>query len=210
MGDILIERLVKLDFPVVVAGRPFNANEISYIDVDNIQASQIAVSHLIRLGYKRIATITGGMNSTTGIDRLEGYRRAIHAQGWAVDESLIAEGDFSESSGYTAMRRLLPAKPNAVFAASDTMAIGAIRAVQEAGLRVPYEVAFVGFDDLPVAAQSEFKLTTIRQPIVQFGAKAVETLIDTIENGIKPPRHIIMDTELVIRNSCGAYLKDGH
>jgi LacI family transcriptional regulator len=87
------------------------------------------------------------------------------------------------------------------------MAIGAIRAVQEVGLRVPHDVAFVGFDDLPLASQSEIKLTTIRQPIIQFGAKAVETLIDLIENGIKPSRRIIMDTELVIRDSCGARQK---
>jgi LacI family transcriptional regulator len=177
--------------------------------VDNVQASHNAVCHLIRLGYKRIGTITGRMNSTTGIDRLEGYQRAIHERGWGMHESLIAEGDFSEKSGYSAMKRLLPAKPNAVFAASDTMAIGAIRAVQEAGLRVPQDIAFVGFDDLPIALQPEFRLTTIRQPIVQFGARAVEILIDLIENGIKPPRRTIMDTELVIRNSCGAYLKNG-
>jgi DNA-binding LacI/PurR family transcriptional regulator len=79
--------------------------------------------------------------------------------------------------------------------------------VQEAGLCVPQDIAFVGFDDLPVASQSEIKLTTIRQPIVQFGARAVETLIDMIDNGIKPSRRIIMDTELVIRDSCGALQK---
>jgi DNA-binding LacI/PurR family transcriptional regulator len=87
------------------------------------------------------------------------------------------------------------------------MAIGAIQAVREAGLSVPADIAFVGFDDLPVASHSDFKLTTVRQPIVQFGAKAVETLIDLIENGVKPSRRIIMDTELIIRESCGASLK---
>jgi LacI family transcriptional regulator len=204
MGDKLIDHLVEFDFPVVVAGRPFNANKISYIDVDNIQAAQNAICHLIRLGYRHIGTITGLMNSTTGIDRLEGYRKAILEQGWGVDETLIVEGDFTEMSGYTAMKQLLAVKPEAVFAASDTMAIGAIRAVHEAGLSVPRDVAFIGFDDLPLASQSEIKLTTIRQPIAQLGAKAVETLIDLIENGIKPSRRIIMDTELVIRDSCGA------
>lgn len=210
MGDKMIDRLIKSDLPVVIAGRPFNARGISYIDVDNISAAYQAVHHLIRLGYTRIGTITGQMNSTVGIDRLEGYRKAIMEQVWEVDEGLIAEGDFSEKSGYTAMQQLLPEKPDAVFAASDTMAIGAIRAVQEAGLNVPADVAFVGFDDLPVASQSDIKLTTIRQPIVQFGARAVETLIDLIENGIKPSRRIIMDTELVIRDSCGASQKNAH
>ena len=207
MEDKIIDRLLKSDFPVIVAGRPFNSRGISFIDVDNVNAAQGAVRYLIQLGYFRIATITGRMNSTAGIDRLEGYKKAIMERGWEVDEGLIAEGDFSELSGYAAMQRLLLVKPDAVFVASDTMAIGAIRAAQEAGLHVPHDISFVGFDDLPVASQSEIKLTTIRQPIVQFGARAVETLIDMIDNGIKPSRRIIMDTELVIRDSCGALQK---
>jgi DNA-binding LacI/PurR family transcriptional regulator len=120
------------------------------------------------------------------------------------------EGDFTEISGYTSMQKLLPLKPEAIFAASDTMAIGAIRAVRDAGLRVPQDIAFVGFDDLPIASLSDFQLTTVHQPIMQFGAKAVDTLIDLIENGIKPSRRIIMDTELIIRDSCGASLKNNH
>ena len=207
LGDKLTDRLINTDFPVVIAGRPFNANGISYIDVDNVNATYEAVCHLIQLGYKRIGTITGFMNTTVGIDRKEGYLKAILEQGWEVDEALIMNGDFSENSGYLAMKKLLPAKPDAVFAASDTMAIGAIRATREAGLHVPNDIAFIGFDDLPIASLSDFKLTTVRQPIIQFGAKAVDTLIDLIENGIKPSRRIIMDTELVIRDSCGASQK---
>jgi LacI family transcriptional regulator len=207
MSDNFIDSLVESDFPVVIAGRPFNNHDVSYIDVDNINAANQAVHHLIRLGYTHIATITGRMNSTAGIDRLEGYRKAIREQGWDVDEGLIAEGDFTEKSGYSAMQHLLPLKPDAVFVASDTMAFGAIRAVQEAGLHIPNDISFIGFDDLPIASQSDVKLTTIRQPIVQFGARAVETLIDLIDNGTKPTRRIIMDTELVIRDSCGALKK---
>ena len=102
------------------------------------------------------------------------------------------------------MQKLLPAKPDAVFAASDGMAIGAMRAAIEAQLKIPADIAFVGFDDLPLATFSGIQLTTVRQPVIQFGVRAVETLIDLIENGINPPRHIIMETELVIRQSCGA------
>ena len=207
-GDLLIERLVKSDFPVVIAGRPFIPNGISYIDVDNVNAAHIAVSHLIQLGYKRIGTITGRMNRTYAIDRKEGYVKAITEQGWKVEEGLIALGDFSEEAGYKAMKQLLLVKPDAVFAASDALAIGAIRAAREVGLHIPNDIAFVGFDDLPIASQSDINLTTVRQPIVQFGVQAVETLIDLIENGIKPARHIIMDTELVIRESCGASQKN--
>ncbi len=206
-GDYLIDRLVNSNIPLVIVGRPFNSNDVSYIDVDNINAAYTAVNHLIRLGYQRIATISGMADSTVTIDRKEGYLRALTDRGRNIDENLIVQGDFTESGGYYAMLQLLHAHPDAVFAASDTMAIGALRAVQEAGLRVPQDVALIGFDDLPIASQAEVKLTTIRQPIVQFGARAVDTLIDLIENGIKPPRRIIMDTELVIRDSCGAKQK---
>ena len=208
IGDLLIDRLVNSNLPLVVAGRPFQTQDVSYVDVDNVKAAFEAVTHLIHLGYKNIGTITGTLNSTAGLDRLEGYRKAILEQGWLVNESLIAEGDFTESGGYTAMEKLLAVKPDAVFAASDAMAIGAIHAAQEAGLRIPQDIAFIGFDDLPVASQSEIKLTTIHQPIAQFGARAVEILIDLIENGIKPSRQIILDTELVIRDTCGAKQKN--
>jgi len=210
MDDRLIDRIVASDFPMVVAGRPFKSNGVSYIDVDNVAAAHGAVCHLIQLGYKHIGTITGRMTSTVGIDRKVGYLQAIADQGWDVDEALITEGDFTENGGYLAMKQLLPHNPDAIFAASDTMAIGAIRAVHESGLHVPEDIAFVGFDDLPIASLSDIKLTTIRQPIIQFGAKAVETLIDLVENGIKPFRRIIMDTDLVIRDSCGASQKEGY
>jgi LacI family transcriptional regulator len=204
IGDQLIDRLVDTSIPLVIVGRPFHSTDVSYIDVDNVNAAYNAVSHLIRLGRKRIGTIVGPVNSTVGIDRREGYLKALVERGRNVDESLLAEGDFTEAGGYVAMQRLLPAGPDAVFAASDIMALGAMRAVREAGFRVPDDIAFVGFDDLPLAALPDPQLTTIRQPVVQFGLKAVEVLIDLIENGIKPPRRIIMDTELIIRGTCGA------
>ena len=207
--DKLTDKLINSDIPVIIAGRPFHSNGVSYIDVDNIMSAYWAVNHLIKLGYKRIATITGPLDGTPGIDRKEGYLKAIGEQGWAADENLITEGSFTEESGYHAMKRLLPYKPEAVFAASDNMAVSAMRAVREAGLRIPDDIAFVGFDDLPVASQSDVQLTTIRQPIIQFGATAVDVLIELIENGTKPSRRIIMDTELVIRDSCGASLKNG-
>ena len=138
------------------------------------------------------------------MDRKAGYIKALNERGFSIDKSLIIEGDFTESGGYYAMKKLLSAKPEAIFAASDLMAVGAMHAVREAGLCIPSDVAFVGFDDFPAAALSDVQLTTIRQPVTQLGAKAVEILIDLVENGVNPPRHIIMETELVIRESCGA------
>jgi LacI family transcriptional regulator len=205
IGDQLIDRLVNSNMPLVIVGRPFHADGVSYIDVDNGDAAFNAVSHLIRLGYQRIGTITGPANNTTGIDRQEGYLKALAERHRTVDETLVAEGDFSEASGYYAMQRLLPAKPDALFAASDMMAIGAMRAIRDAGLAVPDDIALVGFDDLPIASLSDPPLTTIRQQVHRFGMSAVEVLTDVIENGGVPPRRNIMATELIIRESCGAH-----
>ncbi len=204
LGDWLIERLAKSSLPTVIIGRPFDTTGINYIDVDNICGAHSATQHLINLGYRRIAIITGSEGSSVTIDRLEGYKQALQAAGLAVDEDLIAEGKFSEVSGYEAMKRLLPRRPDAIFASSDVMAAGAMRALAEAGLCVPADVAIVGYDDLPLANLTAVKLTTVRQPILKFGVKAVELLMDVIANGSQPARRIILDTELVIRESCGA------
>lgn len=203
-GDQIIDRLAASEIPQVIIGRPFNPENVSYIDVDNVNSAYNAVSHLIRLGYKRIGTITGSMDSTVSIDRKEGYCKALQERGRELRDDLIAEGDFTEASGYYAMQRLLPSKPDAVFVASDMMAIGAMRAAREAGLSVPDDVAFVGFDDLPISTTYNEHLTTVRQPVHQTGYQAVQVLIDLIENGIHPPRHVIMGTELVVRETCGA------
>ncbi len=202
--DHLVQRLAKSSIPSVVLGRPAAPTGITYIDVDNVQAAFNATRHLLDLGYTRIATITGNHDSTVTSDRLDGYCNALSAAGIAMDEALICEGSFTEIGGYNAMHKLIEARPQAVFAASDSMAVGAMRAVQEAGLRIPEDIAFIGFDDVPLATLTKIQLTTIRQPILKFGVKAVELLIDVIENGKKPARRIIMDTELVIRDSCGA------
>ncbi len=206
-NDKLVEKLIKTDFPMVICGRPFSTSGVSYIDVDNIHAAQNAVNYLIKLGHQRIATITGPLNHTPGIDRKEGYIRALREHGRLVDKALIIEGDFTEQGGYEGMKQLLAVHPDAVFAASDTMAIGSIQAIREAGMGVPEDIAVIGFDDLPIASSVDVKLTTVRQPVIQFGFTAVETLLDLIENGIKPSRRIIMETELIIRDSCGASVK---
>jgi LacI family transcriptional regulator len=207
-GDSLIDRLLSSQVPCVILGRPLIKEPTNYIDVDNVRAAKLATEHLIRLGYQRIATITGSKTSSVSVDRREGYTKAINEAGREIDPTLIAEGDFSENSGYLAMKTLLPSKPDAVFAQSDIMAIGAMRATQEAGLSIPQDIAFVGFDDLPIASLSTIKLTTIRQPITQFGIKAVELLMDVIENGTKPAKRLILETELVIRDSCGSNFRE--
>jgi LacI family transcriptional regulator len=141
-----------------------------------------------------------------GEDRLAGYRKALNDRGRTYNEDLVAEGDFTEAGGYVAMKRLLPVRPDAVFAASDQLALGAWRVIREAGLQVPHDITLIGFDDLLPAGEERPQLTTIRQPVVRMGREAVNVLLDVIENGPTPQRRVIFDTELVIRESCGANL----
>ncbi len=207
MGDQLINKLAQSGIPLVIIGRPFQNDTISYIDIDNVSAAISAFNHLFNLGYKRIGTITGPLNTTVGIDRKTGFIQAMKDKGLQVEDGLIVEGDFTEERGYAGLLKLLPAKPDAIFAASDRMAFGAIRAARENGLRVPEDIAFVGFDDLPVSNPVNLPLSTVRQPVYEFGIKAVEFLNDLITNGTTPPRHTIMGTELIVRDSCGMKIK---
>lgn len=202
IDDPLLPKLIKNRVPFVMVGRPANRPEVSFVDVDNVIGAYSAVSHLARLGYERIATITGPLNTTVSLDRRQGYLDALNER-----EPLMAEGDFTEEGGYYAMQQLLPHLPDAILAASDTMAFGALRALREAGLSVPHDVALVGFDDLPTAAYSDPPLTTIRQPILRTGVEAIEILVDILTNGAEPARHIILTTELIIRASCGSIQK---
>lgn len=206
IDDPLIHQLVENEVPFVMIGRPVDAPQASFIDVDNDIGAYTAINHLIRLGHERIATITGPVNTTVGLDRQQGYLNALSERGLPIDPRLIVEGDFSEISGYRAMQRLIPLKPDAVFVASDTMAFGALRALRETNLSVPGDVALVSFDDLPLAAVSDPPLTVVRQKIRYVGIQAVEALLDILEHGPQPPRRIVIPTELVIRDSCGASL----
>jgi len=204
IGDGLISRLLASDLPVVVAGRPLHHGNANYVDVDNVAGAYTGVTHLLQLGHKRIGAITGEMRTTAALDRYTGYCKALQAHDLPVDETLISEGYFTEIGGYEAMKRLLPHKPDAVFSASDAMALGALRAIYEAGLTVPQDIALVSFDDLPPATIARPQLTTVHQPVHAFGVKAVEMLLDVMKNGPTPPQQIILDTELIIRESCGS------
>ena len=201
-GDPLIYNLLANKVAFVLHGRHDNPR-VSFVDVDNVAGAFTAVTHLIRLGRSRIATITGPEDSFAAQDRAQGYTQALRSRGYPVDEALVVKGDFTETSGYEGMQRLLPRKPDAVFVASDTMALGALRAMREAGLTAPDDVSVVGFDDMPHAATADPPLTTVRQPIRRAGGIAVETLLDLLENGLEPPRRIVLPTELIIRASCG-------
>lgn len=200
MGDPLLTQMAGSNLPIVVIGRPDTAG-VSFVNVDNVDGARQAATHLCAAGYERIGLIGAPTSTTAGVDRLDGFLEGLSTCGVEFDPGLRVDGDFSEPGGYTAMQKLIPRDPDAVFVASDTMAIGALRAVREAGLRVPEDVALVGFDGHRAAETSSPPLTTIRQNVEATGAAAVEMLNDLIDGTIAAPTSVILPVELVIRGS---------
>jgi DNA-binding LacI/PurR family transcriptional regulator len=201
--DPLPGALERAGVPAVLVGRPAQPALASYVDADNRGGAAKAVEHLARRARRRIATITGPLDMGVGLDRLEGYRDGLAAAGLAAEEDLVETGDFTEEGGAAAMARLLarPGPPvDAVFAASDLMAAGALRALRAAGRRVPEDVAVVGFEDSAVARYAQPPLTTVRQPIEEMGRQATRMLLAKIA-GETGGMHLILDTELVQRAS---------
>lgn len=203
MGDPLLARMHAADLPFVMVGRP-DFDGVSYVDVDNIGGARTAAEHLCSLGYQRIGLLGAPESTTAGIDRLKGFVAGLAECGTTLDPELRADGDFSEQSGYEAMQRLVSQRPDAVFVASDTMALGALRALREARISVPGEIALMGFDGFQPSERAIPKLTTIRQPVLETGSRAVQILSDLVRGDIPTPVVEIMPVELIVRESCGA------
>ncbi len=202
IGDPLIEGLLARKLPIVVVGRNDNPN-ISTVDVDNIFGAIAAVQHLVDIGRKKLATITGNIQRFSGRDRLTGFKRCLEKNNLPILNENIAFGDFTEECGYLQAKHLLAqADFDGIFVASDLMAFGAIRAFQEAGLNVPEDIALVSYDDTPEASSHRPSLTTIHQPAPKLGSTAAQMLIDQLENGDNPrPQRITLPTELIIRET---------
>lgn len=205
--DGSLNQLLYSGKPVLVIGEPLDYPQASFVDVDNRAGAYTAVSHLISLGHKRIATITGRLDMAAGQQRRQGYLDALQGHNLPIDEALIVPGDFEQEKAYQVTLDLLPQNPDAIFVASDSMALSALQALADAGLQVPEDVAVVGFDDLTLVDTAvPFilpPLTTIRQPIRRMGVLAVETLLEIIKHPQAPPRRVILPTELIVRQSCG-------
>ena len=177
----------------------------TYVTSDNAAGAAEAVRHLAALGHTRIATITGPRGNAPAAARTEGYLRGLAEAGLPAREDFVVTGDFYRESGFVGMRRLLARKdpPTAVFAASDEMAVGALLAARAAGLRVPADLAVVGFDDIEVASLVDPALTTVAQDKPGFGTAAAGALLAMINNA-GAPEPVRLPTKLVVRDSCGA------
>ncbi len=178
------------------------------VTVDNLAGTRLGVAHLLGLGHREVALLGGPSQHSTATERRQGYEQALRAAGRPIRPDLIYNGDFREAGGYEGMRTLLalPRRPTAVFVANNLMTLGAFRALHEAGVRIPEQVALVGFDDMPWATSLNPPLTALRQPSQEIGSSAADLLLDRIARPGRAIRHLILETSLVVRASCGASL----
>jgi len=192
-------------FPVVLLNGGAEAKEFDAITIENHAGAREMVLHLIAHGHERIAMIGGPQRNYDAAERLRGYQTALTESGIALDASLVVQGDFSELSGHRAVKQLLDlgSRPTAIFAANDSMAIGALSALHESGLRVPQQMAVAGFDDIPLARYMNPPLSTVHVDISLLGARAAALLLSSLLQGRRPPQQLQLSTTLVIRSSCG-------
>jgi LacI family transcriptional regulator len=174
--------------------------------VRNTAGAAAAVSHLIRLGHRRIGVVSDLPEITSSAERIAGYRRALHAGGIAADPGLVSIGGPTQADGEAAALRLLdrPDRPTAVFTANNFMTVGALRAIRALGLRIPGDVALVGFDDLDWTTLVQPPVTVVSQPVAELGRTAGLRLLRRLEGDRTPPRRIRLEARLIVRGSCGA------
>jgi DNA-binding LacI/PurR family transcriptional regulator len=201
-ADPLPAALQRYGIPIVVGGRP-PADGLTYVDVDNRAGAASAVHHLAEAGRKRIATIAGPQDMAAGVDRLLGYHDRLADTGIGADGGMVEIADFTHDGGRAAMERLLDRYPSldAVFVASDLMAVGALAALRAAGRSIPGDVAVVGFDDSQLATTTEPSLSSVRQPIEEMGREMTQLLMQEIRFPERAPRRVILDTQLIVRGS---------
>jgi LacI family transcriptional regulator len=198
-----LEFLVGRNMPVVMVDRNVPNVEIDAVLTDNQLGGYLATRHLLELGHRRIACISGPSSITPSAERMIGYRKALEEAGVGYDERLILRGDYHAQSGMEITHSILKMnpRPTAIFALNDLMALGALRAAAEAGCSVPGDLAVVGYDDLEIARFANPPLTTIAQPKKEIGVQAIELLVDRISQKGRPPSRLVLPPELIVRRS---------
>jgi DNA-binding LacI/PurR family transcriptional regulator len=202
--DDLTTTLKTLHLPYVFVNRRVPGASYS-VTADDATGAQLGVEHLVALGHRRIAHITGALRTDTAQRRLEGYRRALRAA--SLPDEMVIEGGFRYDSGFAAMQRLFRSdpRPTAVLVANIVAALGALRAAKDAGIGVPSEISIMGFHDILAAEQVEPAITTVRMPLDLMGRQAVDLLIQILAGHEPPNRHIVIPgAELVLRGSTAA------
>lgn len=198
----LHEVLQDTSFPCVLIDIPVAEQNVGHVTTDNVRGAHTAVQHLLRLGHRHIAMINGHDEASVSRERLEGYKRALAEHGAAFREDLVYNGGFKEEGGFSAMHQILHRHPEvtAVFSASDLMVLGALRALEQIGRKVPGSMSIVGYDDIAIASYCSPPITTIRQDRYEMGYQAAQLLIDMLEQR-KVSHKIVLNSELIVRQS---------
>ncbi|MDN4074948.1 LacI family DNA-binding transcriptional regulator [Fictibacillus terranigra] len=205
-ADGYLEELGNLDVPVVFLNRYPDPLLSDIVATNNIKGAYTATEHLIQHGYKRIGMITGPQSISTGRDRLIGYKQALDKHLLPIDERLIKEGDFKAESGNRLTKELIKQdfKPDALLISNNFMTLGAYHAIKELGIRVPEDLAIIGYDDPDWAAVSNPSLTAVKQPAYDQGVQAANLICERIKRKDQfKPREIYLDPSLIVRESCG-------
>ncbi len=203
--DPRVDYLRRIGFPFVAFGRVQGTLDFPFVDVDGEQGMRQLVRHLAEQGHRRIAYITPPSNLNFAQDRMAGFQAAMVEQGLALDPSLVVEGELTHRSGYQQTQRLLALAdpPTAIVAGNDLMALGAMRAAQEIGLRVGADIAIAGFDNIPMAEHAHPPLTTVDQPIYTIGRMLSAMLIRIIRQEEVGEQQVLLQPSLVVRQSSG-------
>jgi LacI family transcriptional regulator len=201
-----VSALMGRNFPFVLIDHQGTGKDCPAVGATNWQGAYNATEYLIKLGHKRIGFITGSMDLGCAGDRLEGYRAAMRTHHIDQEKELIYEGDFVQKDGYTGATALLelPNPPTAIFASNDVMAMGAMDAVRNRGLRIPDDISILGFDNIPQSAMVFPPLTTVQQPLEQMGRVATQMLLGILKDPEKEHGRIELPTELILRESTSA------
>jgi DNA-binding LacI/PurR family transcriptional regulator len=204
VDDENVDRVVASGYPVTLVGRRPRRPSLRTVWIDDIGGSWRATTHLIEEhDRRRIGHIAGPLAHQSAIDKVEGYRAALADAGLAFASSLLVESDYTQEGGYEACLRLLEQEPQAIVAANDQMAFGALEAMRERGLDAPRDIAIVGYDDIGIARVMQPALTTVRADLVEVGRLAAERLIALRDGESLTPVHRELPTTLVVRSSCG-------
>lgn len=202
--DPAVMQVVRNGIPVVCVDRSLSSGNLDKVEVDNHTGALKAVEHIISRGHKRIGLIGGPTDSSTGRERLRGYKDAHAQAGLAIRPELVRIGNYKQESGQSLAHELLSLSdpPTALFVCNGLMTAGALEAIAKHGLKIPKQIAIVGFDDLPLADVFNPPLTVVRQPAYEVGKYAAELLLKRIEDGKRPATSLKLMPELIIRNSC--------
>jgi DNA-binding LacI/PurR family transcriptional regulator len=201
LSEKVLEKIKSLEVPMIVVNGRYPG--VSYVDTDNKRGMRLAVEYLLEMGHKDIGIINGDMSIANANDRFEGYKQSLASAGIELNHELVAFGNFTEDSGTIEMNKLLAQekRPTAVLCSNDLMAIGAMRAIKEAKLKIPQDISVVGFDDIVISHYLTPPLTSVRQPFFHLGKEAVVTLMSIIRGEKDSCQEIEIETRLIKRKS---------